>query len=436
MLKQFNRFLLLAIIVAAALYITLTNSDSATLRMGPNLTLTTYAGVIYIGIFAAGCIAASLVALFFGLKSYFRERRLLSFERGRQSFLKIQESARGLMAAKDWSAARRLWEDVINRDPDNIVARVELSRCVEELGDLRESLRVLDATRANSHSNVEVLFRAAHLNQLLGNNTAVRDNVAMILSHGPSRYALELARDASEALGNFDEALSFQQDLERAGHESDQGAAIKARLTHKRIISAKTSEDVKQTELLTLTKRHPEYAPALESLADLARSKGNTESCAEYLVKAARVTSGNINKWRCVVDLWLKASHVDQRQRGDRAIAAARSATKDSSGPARLEAELLLIETFLATNHFQDAERAIEGFNALANKEVGAQAQEFERRLAVQKGYCLSQTGNVNATGTLWQQLAAPADASKATQHSGKLALVGRTEPSPILSTP
>jgi tetratricopeptide (TPR) repeat protein len=436
MLKQFNRFLLLAIIVASALYITLTNSDSATLRLGPSLALTTYAGVIYIGVFAAGCIAASIVALFFGLKSYFRERRLLSFERGRQSFLKIQENARGLMAAGDWSAARRLWEEVINRDSDNVVARVELSRCVEQLGDLRESLRVLDATRASTLSNTEVLFRAAHLNQLLGNNTAARDNVAMILSQGPSRRALELARDTSEALANFEEAISYQQELERLGHESAQSRAIQARLNHKRIMSSAAGEETKQNDLITLTKRHPDYAPALESLADLARSRGNTELCAEYLVKAARAAHGDIAKWRCIVDLWLKAVHVDQRQRSDRAIAAARSATKDITGKARLEAELLLIETLLATNHFQDAERAIEGFSTLARKEVGAQAEEFERRLTIQKGYCLAQTGNVNTTGPLWQLLAAPGEASRSTPSSGNLAVVSRSEPSPTLSTP
>lgn len=436
MLKQFNRFLLLAIIVAAALYITLTNSDSATLRLGPSLMITTYAGVIYIGIFAVGCVAASLVALFFGLKSYFRERRLLSFERGRQSFLKIQESARGLMAAGDWNAARRLWEDVINRDPDNTVARVEISRCVEELGDIRESLRVLDTTRANSRSNIEVLFRAAHLNQRLGNNTAARDNLAIVLSHGPSRRALELARDTSETLEKFDEALAFQEELERTGHESDESATIKARLTHKRIMSSTANDDVKQNELITLAKRHPDYAPALESLAAIAHAKGNAELCAEFLMKAARAAHDDISKWHCVVDLWLKAGQVDQRQRNERAIAAARSATKDATGQTRLEAELLLIETLLATNQFQDAERAIEGFTALARKEVGIQAEHFERRLTIQKGYCLAQTGNVHATGTLWQQLAAPGDTVRLNQTTGKPGLLNRSEPSPVLSTP
>jgi tetratricopeptide (TPR) repeat protein len=436
MLKQFNRFLFLAIIVAAALYITLTNSDSATLRLGPNLTVTTYAGVIYIGIFALGCVAASLVALFFGLKSYLRERRLLSFERGRQSFLKAQENARGLMSAGDWSAARGLWEEVIGQDPENVVARVELSRCVEELGDLREALRVLDTTRANSHSNAEVLFRAAHLNQRLGNNTAARDNLGLIIATKPSRRAFELARDTSEALGKFDEALAYQQELEKLGHDSESSSAVWARLRHRQIMSDLSSSESTQTELATLVKRHPEYAPALDSLAELARARGDLDLCAEYLVKAARAAHGDVTKWRTVVELWLNAAHVDQRQRADRAIAAARSATKDSRGSARLEAELLLIETLLAVNHFQDAERAIEGFPALALKEGLRDTDAFTQRLAIQKGYCLAQTGNLHSTGPLWKQLAIPRETSTSSQTSGSLSVAGRAEPSPALSTP
>lgn len=434
MLKQFNRFLLLAIVVAAALYITLTNSDTVTLRLGPSLTVSTYAGVIYIGIFALGCVVASLVALFFGFKSYLKERRLLAQERARQNFFKIQEKARALMACGDWSAARALWEDVISRDPESIIARVELSKCVEELGDLRESLRVLDATRAGSRASIEVLFRAAHLNQRLGNNTAARDNLALIVAQEPSQRALELARDTCTTLGQFDEALKYQEELERLGHGTEQSTAVRSRIAFEQIISAAQGEEPRRNALVALLKRHPEHVPALEALGEIERARGNVELCAEHLVKAARVAGSDTAKWRRVVDLWLATDAVDQRQRSDRALAAARSATKDTRGEARLEAELLVIETLLAVNHFQEAERAIEGFQSLATKETGEIPADVARRLTIQKGYCLAQTGNVHSTGTLWQLLAAPGHAI--TPIRGQNPSTQRTEPSPILSTP
>jgi len=389
MLRQFNRFILLALIVAAALYVTLTNSDTATLKLGPRLTVTTYAGVIYIGTFVAGCIAASLVALFFGLKGYFRERKLLAQERARQNFYKTQETARCQMAAGDWAAARALWEDVLHSDPDNVVARVELSRCIEQLGDLNESLRVLDATRASNRSNVEVLFRAAQLNQRLGNNTAALDNAKLILASGPSHRALELARDASEALDNYDQALNYQDELEGIGYQSEQNNLLRAKLTYGRITRGDPAVAAKKEALLTLLKRHPEYAPALESLANMEREAGNLELCVEYMMRAARASGSDVSKWQGIVDLWLSSDDTDSRRRTERAIAVARSATKDTHGAARLDAELLLIRTLLAVNHFQEAEKAIDAFPTLANKEAGGLTSDLSRLLTIQRGYCL-----------------------------------------------
>lgn len=437
MLKQFNRFLVLALFVAAALYITLTNSDTATLRLGPTMTLSTYAGVIYIGIFAAGCISASLVALFFGLKSYLRERRLISQERGRQNFIKSQEKARDLMAASDWGAARMIWEQVIAKDPENVVARIELSKCVEALGDLRESLRVLDATRASSRSSTEVLFRAAHINRLLGNNTAASDNLALILARDPSYKALELARDTCEALGRYDDALKYHDELESMGYSGDAESATRARLILGQIMDQTKEGEARSAAITGLLKRHPNYVPALEQLADIEGVRGNSELCAEYLVKAARASHSDTSKWRRVVALWLQNEAMNQRQRTERALAAARSATKDAHGTARLEAELLLIETLLAVNHFQDAERAIEGFTALANKEVGLLPNHLVQRLLIQKGYCLAQTGNVHSTTQLWQQLATQeGPALHRVKGNSPAAVANRSEPSPILSTP
>jgi tetratricopeptide (TPR) repeat protein len=439
MLRQFNRFLFLAIIVATALYITLTNSDTATLRLGPKLTITSYAGVIYIGIFVAGCIAASLVALFFGLKSYLRERRLISHERHRQNFMKNQEKARGLMAAGDWGAARVIWEDVISRDPENIVARVEISRCIENLGDKRESLRVLDATRASSKASVEVLFRAARLNQELGNNTAAKDNLALILAQGPSHRALELARDTSEALGLYEEALKYQDDLEGIGYGSENRSAVRARLAFAQIKRNSQGEEARRAALLTLIKRHPDFPPALESLAEIERSRGSIDLCAEYLVKAARASGGENAKWRRVVDLWLQHPKLDQRQRAERAIAAARSATKNASGRARLEGELLLIETLLAVNHFQEAERVLDSFAALAQREVSdgsVDAADLSRRLTIQRGYCQAQLGNLSQTTQLWRELAVPASAGSISARDQASSASLRSEPSPVLSTP
>jgi len=436
MLKQFNRFLFIALVVAAALYITLTNSDTATLKLGPKLTISTYAGVIYIGVFAAGCIAASIVALFFGFKGFLRERRLRSLERARQSFFKSQEQARTLMACGDWGAARALWESVIGEDPENIVARVELSKCIEELGDPREALRILDSTRASSRSNAEVLIRAAKLNHTLDNKTAARDNFALVIADYPCRQALEMARQISEELGDFTQALKYHEELERMGYASENSVETRARLSFKQTVANEQNEDARREALLALAKRNPTFTASLEKLAEDELNHGRADAAAEYLVKAARASKGDVSKWRAVVDLWLNNQSIDQKQRGDRAIAAARSATKDTIGVSRIEAEFLLIETLLSANRFQDAEGIITGVTALASKEGVALSEEQTQRLNIQEGYCVSLMGSARDTAPIWEKLATGKGRSATSQSTKISSASGTSEPSPSLSTP
>lgn len=434
MLRQFNRFIVLALLVSAALYITLTNSDKATIKIGPSISLTTYAGVIYIGVFALGCVTASLVALFFGLKGYFRERRLRAAERARQNFYKSFEQARNLMASGDWAAAREIWERIIHRDPENVVARVELSRCLEHLDDAREALRVLDATRSSSRTSAEVLFRAAELNRKLGNNTAASDNLALIISDAPSRKALEMARDISEEMGRVDAAVEFQDELERIGYSSEELSNARKRLTFLRIVKDSENESALRDALTPFVRKNPAFVPALEKLAEVELHRKDVESCAELLMKAAKATQGSVPKWRAVVDLWLHATEGDFTRRAHRAIAAARSASQEASGRGRLEAELLLIETLLSANRFEEAEKLIEGFLDLAAKELGACPPDLKQGLLIQQGHCLAQMGKARDTAPLWQELAHPAEAGRVKKQQALREK--QSEPSPVLSTP
>ena len=434
MLRQFNRFIVVALLVSAALYITLTNSDTATIKVGPSISLTTYAGVIYIGVFALGCVATSLVALFFGLKGYFRERRLRATERARQNFYRSFEQARDLMASGDWAAARDIWERIIHREPENVVARVELSRCLENLGDTREALRVLDATRSSSRLSAEVLFRAAELNRTLGNNTAASDNLALIISDAPSRKALEMARDISEQMGRIDSAVQFQDALEKVGYSSEEILAARKRLTFLRIIKDSENEGALREALLPFVRKNPECVPALEKLAEIELRRNDVESCAELLMKAAKAQNGTISKWRAVVDLWLHTTEGDFTRRANRAIAAARSASQDTTGRARLEAELLLIETLLSTNRFEEAEVLLEGFLALSSKELGACPPDLKHSWLIQQGHCLAQMGKARDTAPLWTELAHPAEGGRTKKQQAPREK--QSEPSPVLSTP
>jgi tetratricopeptide (TPR) repeat protein len=435
MLKQFNRFLILAVLVSIAIYITLTNSDQATIKIGPSISLTTYAGVIYMGVFAFGCVAASLVALFFGFKAYLRERKLRAAERSRQHFLKLFEKARNLMASEDWAAARDLWEEVIYKDPENVIARVELSRSLESLGDAHEALRVLDATRASSRSSAEVLFRAAELNRKLGNNTAATDNLGLIITDAPGRKSLELARDICAEMGKVNEAIVFQDELDKIGYESEEYLAARRRLRFAQMSQNAKSETTLREELLSFVKRNPTFAPAMEKLAEIELGRGHVEESAELLMKVAKSSNGDLTKWRAVSELWLNSVQGDFARRSSRAVAAARSATQGTTGRQRLEAELLVIETLLQANVFSDVEKALDGFSTLAERETNGIPTDIAQKLLIQRGHYLAQMGKAGETAVLWQELAG--QASPNTTRRNSLAPREKViEPSPILSTP
>jgi thioredoxin-like negative regulator of GroEL len=236
-------------------------------------------------------------------------------------------------------------------------------------------------------------------------------------------------------MGRFDDALRFHDELEKIGYQSPESKNLRARLAYGQLIKDTTDEGALKEALGGFVKQHPHFVPALERLAELELKHKDVERAADILAKIARASGSTAEKWKAVVDVWLNQVTGDVVRRNDRALAAAKSALKDQRGRARLEAELLVIRTLLATNHFQDAERLLDGFADLATREVGTLPADLARELIMQRGHCLAQMGNARDTAQLWQDLATPGAAAATgvtTTGASKVAI----EPSPILSTP
>jgi thioredoxin-like negative regulator of GroEL len=417
MLRQFNRLIALALLIAVTLYITLTNSETATIKLGPNITVTTYAGVIYLGVFFIGCVVASVVALFFGFKSFLRERKLRAAARSHQLFFDLFLKARSFMASEEWSAARALWEQVLQQDPGNTIARVELATCVENLGDAREALKVLDTMRASNHMNAAVLFKAVELNRKLGNNTAAKDNLALIVQEAPTKRALELARDIAEELGRIDDAMDYQRSLEKIGHISEEMVEAKTRLSFAQLVGSVENENSLRETLTIFVKKNPTFVPALE-----------------LLVKAAKLSEGDLSKWNTIIDLWLRSAPGDFSRRADRALAAARSATQGLHGAKRIDAEFVVAKTLLAVNRAEDARGLLESISTLTEKEkISLSPSQTQTRTHLM-GLCMARLGLSKDTATLWESLVEPT--LPAAETGKRQVLSDRGEPSPVLSTP
>jgi tetratricopeptide (TPR) repeat protein len=328
-----------------------------------------------------------------------------------------------------------VWEQVLRKDSDNVIARVELATCLNALGDTREALRIVDSLRAEKRSNAEVLFKAAELNQTLGNFTAARDNIALIVSNFPSKRALERARDLSEQMNRIEDALEYHEEIERASYTDADSQRTKTRLLLALLLKQSPTDAALLEGLSGFVKRHPGCVEALERLGALEIKAGRFEAAAELLVKAAKASGDDPEKWFQVVDLWISKAPGDFAKRAERALAAGRSAARAGSGVARLKAELLLCRTLIALHRHEEALTAVESLPALAEREGAPMPDELKEAAITLKGLCLARLGRLHETNSLWQDLAASRGPTLE-ERSSKRSHPHKVEPSPTLSTP
>ena len=388
MISRINRLLAAFVIIALSLYIVILNRESITIRITPSTDVTTSGGVIFIALFCLGILCTALVTTFFGFRAYLRERRLLSKDRSRESFYQSVLKARSALAAGEWGKAEGLWQQILRRDPSNLIARIELSRSFESAGNPEEALRLLDAARAAAPDNLEVLFRAAELHLSLGNKTAAVDNLALILYQQPVLRAAKMGRSLSEELGRIDDAIEYHGKVERLSPAEEGNEEIIGRLNFKKLLRELpvTEPAARAEQLRAFTKRNTTVASAFEELASAERELGNTEAAAQALVKAAKL-SKRLDLWQQGMQLWIAGGMPE------RALATARAATKEVQGTQRLSAELTLIRTYLSLNMFEDARTALSNLPSLAKSQGSEIGPEMEREAQLLRGICLSGLG-------------------------------------------
>jgi tetratricopeptide (TPR) repeat protein len=379
MLRLFLRFLALGLIVCLVLYVVVLNREPATLRLGEAWQISAASGFIYIGVFAVGVLLSLLVGVLFGALMYWRERRLIALEKRRQSFEQMILKARSYLASDEWQKARDLWQQILRKDPDNIVARVELSRSFQGSGDLQESLRVLDLTRATFKENGEVLFRAVELNLALGNQTAALDNLGLLLRAQPNHKAAAMARDIALRLGKLDDAFEYQQQVESLGFSGEDYSAIRADLAFRRGVQDAGGDNGRLVEfLVSFTKKHPQHSGASEKLASLWLEEGRVENAADLLAKSAKTSQG-VEGWSRLASLWLKQLASSPLQRAERALAAARSAVAGSRGIERIRAELLVARVQLELGQLDECKATLENLQTIRSKEGMSLPTDLER---------------------------------------------------------
>ncbi|MCB0317780.1 MAG: tetratricopeptide repeat protein [Bdellovibrionales bacterium] len=429
MIRRLNKVLFALLIVSLALYIVQFNKDPITLRLSNTWHISATAGVIYIAIFIAGFILASLGTLFLGIKSYFRERRYKNQEKAQRVFFDTQIVARSQLAAKQWKKARASWEKIIKKDPTNIIARVEFSKSLQGEGRLREALQVLDSARASEPNNVEVLFRAAELNLSLGNKTAAIDNLALILYHSPNIYAAELARDLSLELGRIEDAIEYQSRLNTMDYDPVLAKKAIQNLEYQKILKHSENKTELVERLKSFIKKNEDYSSAFVSLAQVEEASSNFDSAAKYYVAAAK-NDHTSESWHKAIKLWL------ENNMPEKALSAARSAIKTSSPKFKVQAELNLIRLCLELGMLDEAENSLDELPKIAENLNSSLNYEQEREILVLKGTCLNSKGKYQEARQVWKKLANFSTYSSNFDHRKDTKEEEDHAPAPRLSTP
>ena len=251
MISRFSRLLSILILVAVAVYIVIVNRETATFTLGGSWSTSANLGVLLLSSFSFGILVASIVALFFGFRSWLRERKLYSIDRQRQSFIEGLIKARSISASHEWRKARDYWLSLSRKDPSDIIAQIEISRSLENSGELSEALRAIETVRSSHPENIEVLFRAFELQKQLGNSTAALDNLALILGKQPCLRAASEARTLSENLGRIADALEYHEQCISLGEHPDISSPIEMSLQFKLLLqsASKKEPDIFNREL-------------------------------------------------------------------------------------------------------------------------------------------------------------------------------------------
>lgn len=429
MIKRINLVLALILIATIVSYLYFLNPESISVSTGSNSKVTAPVAFILLVSFLAGFIFCAIFALFFGFKAWLKERRHLNEERKRISITNSQIEARQALACGEFEKAQQLWEKIINKDQNNVIARIELSKSYQKNAQLREALAILDKTRnLPGDVNIEVLFRAAEINQAIGNKTAAIDNLALIISKYPNSRALKLARDYSEEINRFEDAIEYHQQLQNLGGVKDRedSAQIIARLSFKKVVRDIQDPNQLKLTLKDFVRSKDSFVPALHKLAQLEKESGNTEEAIKLLLKASRLSA----KW----EYWYEASQIWLTQSNpERAIAAARAGNKELSGIARINSELELVKLYLNLNNFEEAKKSLDGFESLAREQNCLLTPSINQDLLILQGRLHNASGEYKAAEKIWQKLSTEQTlASHFTLRNEKLAEV----PSPTLSTP
>lgn len=356
-------------VISLVCYVFYYNPQPVTVSYSSSGSMTYPMALFLIIAFVSGFTLTALFAFLFEIEYL---RRLWTFsrkERKMESYRSLIISARELYAAGMHGAARERFSKILQRDPRNTVARIELAQSFLQECKPTQALQVLEEARTEDKSNLELLFLAAEVNLRLGNPTGAYDNFQLILRREPrSPRALAGVVSCCKVLERYEEAVQFQVQLLRAARGEDQTKlqeeladlevrAVTQKFGHLRAGQSDNpgSNREYRKAVEDILVRHRDFPPALRLLAVEDREALKLDAAAKLLLRAFRY-SRSVLDLELLADLWLQAEEPT------RAIAAVRTSVEqdESSQPRdkrQLEARLFLVALLVFLESMEEAKK-------------------------------------------------------------------------------
>ena len=343
-------------VVALVCYIYYFNMTKVTMSFGPTEQLTLPLALIIIGAFIVGILVAALFAFFL------LTGRAITIGSLKRSLNQLKSrgvtlvSGREELAAGNYGAAATTFKKLVEKDPEDMQARILLAETYNSQGDYASALGVLDRARAEQKDNVEALFLAADLHDKLGNRTAAYDNVSMVLkTQERNKFALERLVKYCKELERYGSGIEFLQKLIRISprYEHEELQTKMAELEFQRAIKdSGGNEDQLKTSVTQVANRHRNYAPALSELAAIEKRAGRAEVANKFNLKAYRASGDP--KFLAEV-----AKNTMDKADGDKAVAVVRKAIKGDSEQDSL-GQLFLVNLLLSLDREGEAKEELE----------------------------------------------------------------------------
>jgi len=277
----------------------------------------------------------------------------------------------------DYSSKLAIWQDTVDKSPNNPRAQYDLGVSLEETGDMQGALLHYQLAVDKSPRYADALTNLAHLLLTAGKpeqavaylRTALEVNPKQAATYNILGLAFAQQGHMDDAVSQWMRALQLKPDFAEAHNNLG-------------IIRAQQSRNQEAMHEWQLALQYdPGLADARNNFAYLLFQEGKMRESIEQYEKALAVRPGNYTTQINLARL-LATVRADQ---GGNAARAASLAERACGLPGRRDAACLdtLTIAYAAANRFDDAARTAQAAMDLANSAGNAPlAKEFERRLS------------------------------------------------------